>query len=177
MARLFWQMMVTLDGFAEGEDGNIDWHTVDEGFTEYALGMLSSIDGIVLGRRTYELFAGYWPGSNDPEGPLMNAVPKYVASTTMGDPGWANTTVLRDPVAALRDLKAVCRRDLGVFGSARLATSLFHAGLIDEVRVMVNPVVLGAGKPMFAVAGQQRQLRFASLQTFRSGLVLLTYDV
>lgn len=90
MRKVFWQMMVSLDGFMEGPNRELDWHVVDEDFNRYVADMLSSIDAILLGRVTYQLFADYWPSSTDPEAQAMNQLPKIVFSKTLKKLEWSS---------------------------------------------------------------------------------------
>lgn len=175
MSRLFWQNMITLDGFFEGPNHELDWHVIDEDFDAYGREMLSSIEGFVLGRATYELFASHWPTSQQGEAPLLNALPKYVVSRTLEHADWNNTTILRS-VEDVARVKREAKRDLALFGSGELGSALMRAGLIDEFRVMVAPVVLGAGRPMFKGIEQRASLKLTRSETYRSGVTHNRYE-
>jgi dihydrofolate reductase len=113
---------------------------------------MTRLDALLLGRRTYEIFAGYWPnvGDEDPVAQRFNRVPKYVLSTTLADPAWSGTTVIASDVpAALTALKAQPGQELQVHGSADMLQTLLRHGLIDELKVLQAPVVLGGGKRLF----------------------------
>ncbi len=147
--------MVTLDGFFAGPNGEIDWHNVDDEFNEFAIDQLNSAGGLFFGRKTYQLMQSYWPTPAAVEGdPIvadkMNNLPKFVFSSTLDKAEWNNTRLVESNiVAAILELKQQPGKDLFLFGSADLAVTLIQHGLIDEFRVMVNPVVLGKGMPLF----------------------------
>ena len=167
----------TTDGFTQG--GWLVPH-MDEDFVDQAAQWLGEADGLLLGRRTYEAFARDWPQITDPDDPftgLMNSLPKYVASQTLGEGTWNPTTVLSGDVAAqVAQLKARPGRELQIHGSARLAGSLLADGLIDELRLVVAPVVLGHGRRLFPDGGAPAGLRLSSSKTTPGGLAILTYQ-
>jgi dihydrofolate reductase len=179
MRKLFWQMNVTLDGFMEGPNRELD-HTAqveDEDFDRYASEMLRSIDGMLLGRVTYELFSGYWPSASGPDADRMNQLPKTVFSRTLQKVGWKNSRLIKDEVAGeVARLKAQPGNDLALFGSAGLASTLIRLDLIDEYRILVCPYVLGKGTPMFKDIQSTMALRLLSATTWRSGIVALRYE-
>ena len=178
MSKLFHQTLVSVDGFMSGPNGEFDWHVVDDDFSSYIDRMLRSIDAIVLGRRTYEGLAEYWPTATEPEAHLMNAVPKFVVSHTLQDPAWANTTVLRgDAADSIRRLKAGGQRDLALFASSEVAASLVAADLIDELRIITSPVLLGDGMRLLPALPRRTRLQLTHSEQFASGTVYSTYDV
>lgn len=173
---LFFQMMTSLDGFVARSDGALDWHTVDDDFVRHVDGMLRSIDGILLGRVTYEGFASYWPTAEGPDAALMNSLPKYVFSRTLKQASWNNSRVMgADLVTEVQKLKSQPGKPLAFFGSPTLATSFVKANLFDEYRVFVNPVVLGSGLPMFPGLQTGPQLELTKHEVFASGLTCLSY--
>jgi dihydrofolate reductase len=146
---------------------------------KYKLEETLAHDALLLGRVTYEGFAAAWPGRTDEAGfaDKMNSMKKYVVSSTLSDPSWENSEVLGP------DLKAEVERitgqdggDILVAGSVRLAQSLLALGLVDELRLMMFPVVLGSGKRLFADSDDPIALRLASAQRVDSGTVILTYQ-
>ena len=176
MSRLFWQMMMSLDGFIEGPSGDISWHVVDDDFNRYGAEMLASIDAILLGRKTYELFASYWPTAKDREAPALNALPKIVFSRTLKNVEWNNSRLAGDDVEQeIATLKRNSTKDLALFGGAQLGSDLMQRGLIDEIRLLLAPVILGEGKPMFQDIREQSKLQLTKSETFGSGVVLLYY--
>ena len=167
----------TTDGFTQG-----GWFVphMDEAFIEQAAQWLGEADGLLLGRRTYEAFARDWPQITDPDDPftvLMNSLPKYVASQTLGEGTWDPTTILSGDVATrVADLKARPGKELQIHGSARLAASLLAEGLIDELRLVVAPVVLGHGRRLFPEGGAPTGLRLSSTTSTPGGLAILVYE-
>lgn len=174
--------MVTLDGFFEGPNHDISWHNVDAEFNEFAIDQLKSADGLLFGRVTYQLMASYWPTPTAIENDsvvagLMNRLPKIVFSKTLAKADWNNTKLAKGNVAEeIAKLKQQPGKDLLLFGSADLASTLTQLGLIDEYRLMVNPVVLGSGTPMFKAVKDKLRLKLINTKTFRSGNVLLYYQ-
>ena len=174
--------LVTLDGFFAGPNGEIDWHNVDEEFNEFANDQLNSTDGLIFGRVTYQLMASYWPTEaaiTDDQiiANKMNTLPKIVFSKTLEKAEWNNTKLIKGNIAEeISKLKRQPGKDLFVFGSADLASTLTNLGLIDEYRIIVSPVVLGNGKPLFKGIKDKLHLKLVNTKTFRSGNVLLYYQ-
>lgn len=175
------QIMVSIDGFIEGPDGEIDWHNVDKEYNEYASRLLSSAGAILFGRRTYQLMADYWPTSsafsNDPViAKLMNQLPKIVFSKTLDKVEWQNSRLVKENIVEeIKHLKRQHGYDLVILGSADLSSRFTKLGLVDEYQIMVNPVVLGKGKPFFNDI-HKLNLELLNSKTFRSGNVLLCYQ-
>ncbi len=173
--------MISLDGFFEGPGNNISWHNVDEEFNEFALDQLDSAGGLIFGRVTYQMMASYWPSpmaiETDPTvASKMNSIPKIVFSKQLEQADWNNTRLVRaDPVEEITKLKQQPGKPLFVFGSANLASSLIRKGLMDEFRVMINPVILGGGTPLFQGIHEQLRLTLEKTKAFRNGNVLLFY--
>ncbi len=182
MGKIILFNMVTLDGFFAGPNEEIDWHHVDGEFNEFAIAQLNSAGGLLFGRATYQGMASYWPTdmarTNDPVvADKMNTLPKIVFSKTLERADWNNTRLVKGNVAEeISKLKQQPGRDWLLFGSADLASTLTHLGLIDEYRVMVNPVVLGSGKPLFKDVEDRLNLKLVSTKAFRNGNVLLCYE-
>ncbi|MBV9230184.1 MAG: dihydrofolate reductase [Chloroflexi bacterium] len=182
MRKVFLFMMVTLDGFFEGPDHEIDWHNVDEEFNEFAIDQLNEVDTLLFGRVTYEGMASYWPTQlakeDDPVvADKMNTVPKLVFSKTLDKAEWNNSRLVKEHIAEeVSKLKQQQGRDLAIFGSSNLAVSLLQMGLVDELRIMVNPVVLGNGNSLFKGMHDKLNLKLLKTKTFHSGNVLLYYQ-
>ncbi|MEU4141701.1 dihydrofolate reductase family protein [Streptomyces parvulus] len=136
-------------------------------------------DALLVGRRTFEDFRGYWPRqTEDPTGitAYLNQVRKYVVSTTLTDPMWDNSTILSgDPAEEVRALKVRAGKDIVLTGSIRLAHTLIAAGLVDEYRLFVYPVVQGGGRRLFPDGFEIPRLTLAEAKPFRSGIVLTRY--
>lgn len=180
MRTIFAFLMVSLDGYHETADGDLSWHNVDAEFNEFAVEQLDEADTLLFGRRTYHMMAEFWPSQAalqvDPAtAERMNGYRKVVVSRTLSSADWAPSTLIADDaIPQLRKLKDQPGRDIALLGSSTLAASLLGTGLLDELRIMVNPVVLGAGRPALAGAPRTR-LALARRREFRSGNVLLTY--
>ena len=165
-------------GFAHG-----GWHMQymeDELAQHWVLESIVEAGGYVLGRRTYEIFAAYWPNASEEEQMIaepLNAKPKYVASTTLSEPlEWQNSTLVEGDVAAgVRALKQDDAGDLHVIGSTGLVRTLIEHDLVDELRLMIDPLVLGGGKRIFRDDGLLRQLRLVDGQMTGTGAILAKY--
>jgi dihydrofolate reductase len=172
----------SLDGYFAGPNGELDWPQVDDEMHQYAIGSAQSGGGLLFGRVTYELMSGYWPTPAALEAdPLvaerMNALPKYVFSRTLDQVDWSNTTLVKDDAAqAIARLKQEPGPGLTILGSANLAASLHDSRLIDEYFVLLNPVVLGRGRPLFEGVSERLHLRLCNTRTFPGGAVLLVYE-
>jgi len=176
MRRLFWQMMMSLDGYMAGPGREMDWFVTDDEFGQYVLEMGQAIDTIVFGRVTYQMMAAYWPSATSPEAPMMNDLPKVVFSRTLDAVDWKNSRLADGRVVEeIARLKQAPGKDIAMFGSADLAATFIRHGLIDEYRIFLNPVVLGRGHPLFKDADRMK-LKFLKARTFRSGNVLLYYQ-
>ena len=181
MRKVYSFMVVTLDGFYEGPNGEFDWPNVDEEFNEFGIEQLHDTDILLFGRATYEGMASYWPTpaarEDDPQvAELMNTLPKVVVSTTLESADWAETRLVRDNVAEeITKLKQEPGKGIAIMGSPSLTVSLLGMGLVDELRVMVNPILLGGGRSLFRILGDRLRLELRQTRTFRSGNVLLTY--
>jgi dihydrofolate reductase len=136
-------------------------------------------DAFLLGRRTYDIFAAYWPTNADPDDPVaskLNTLPKHVASRTLKDPEWHNTTVLQgDTAQAVRDLKAQPGGELQVHGSGELLRWLLERDLVDELNLRLYPVVVGDGLRLFPERGATHGMQLVESRSVPSGVTLLTY--
>jgi dihydrofolate reductase len=181
MRKIFAFEMVSLDGYYETGDRGLDWHHVDAEFADFAAAQLDEADALLFGRVTYQMMAEYWPTEarlqDDPEiAKRMNQLSKVVVSRTLPAAGWGPATVISADVAAeVGRLKQQPGRDIALIGSSALAASLLGEGLLDELRIMVNPVILGAGRTLLAGA-HRAELRLSAVRQFGSGNVLLTYQ-
>jgi dihydrofolate reductase len=167
----------TSGGFVHG-----GWHLgyFDELSQKWVLDSLAAATGFLFGRRTYEIFAAYWPNAPDEEQVLaepLNTRPKFVASTTLAEPlEWENSTLLGSDVAeAVAALKREEGGDLHVIGSTELVKTLVEHDLVDEFRLMIDPLVLGGGKRLFRDDGGLRPLRLVDSQVTTTGSILVTY--
>ena len=179
---------MSLDGFAAGPEGELDWF-VHEGFMietefgQHARNVISSVDAILLGRRTYQEFVSYWPTAtnNDPViTERINNLPKIVFSKTLHKVDWGKWNNARlvtgNAAEEVKRLKEQPGRDLVIYGSADLVSSLMKEELIDELQLFVQPVVLGKGKPEFKGLNQRYKLKLTKATPFNSGAVGLYYQ-
>jgi dihydrofolate reductase len=183
MRKIVLMMSVSVDGFIEGPDREIDWHLVDDELHRHFNEQLAAMGAFLNGRVTYELMAEFWPTADtDPAstGPMVEFariwrdMPKLVFSRTLERADW-NAVVVRDVVPeAIQELKAQPGGDLAL-GGADLATAFRHHDLIDEYRIYVHPVVIGRGKPLFQPSDARSSLHLAGTRTFSNGVVLLHY--
>ncbi len=178
MRKLVAMELVSLDGVMGSPDGWAFPYTDAEMEAANAAGMAAS-DALLLGRVTYEEFAAFWP--NQPGGTPMvdyiNGVAKFVVSTTLEEPlGWSNSTLIGGDVAErVADLKRQPGKDITVIGSDMLAHSLLRHGLLDELKLMIHPVLVGSGKRLFEDDGEEKALELVDSKTFETGVLYLTY--
>jgi dihydrofolate reductase len=178
MARLIMWNLMTLDGFVEGPNRDISWHedVWGEELEQLSIEQGLSAGGLMFGRVTYELMAGHWPGATGEVADFMNALPKYVFSRTLTKSDWNNTQMFGSDVpGTVARLKRESTKDIFLFGSAGLAESLIPHGLIDEFRIVVNPIVLGGGTPLFR-AGERLKLKLLDSRALSTGAVILRYS-
>jgi dihydrofolate reductase len=182
MRKLFAFNLVTLDGYFEGPNREIDWHNVDAEFNDYAIDMLNSVDTLIFGRVTYQLMASYWPTpdaiKNDPiVAEKMNTLPKIVFSRTLEKAEWHNTRLVKaDIEEEIKKIKKQSGKDMALLGSGSILSQFAQQGLMDEYRIMINPVVLGNGKPLFRGIKDRLNLKLTKARTFGNGNVLLYYQ-
>jgi dihydrofolate reductase len=184
MARIVVTEFVSLDGVVEDPGGSENFKyggwsfEFDRGAEgdQFKLDETRTSTGLLLGRVTYEGFAEAWPQRDGEFADIFNAMPKYVVSSTLKDPEWANTTVLEgDVVEEVSKLREGPDGDIVVHGSAQLAQTLVEHDLVDELRLMVFPVVLGTGKRLFGDPGDKKTLKLVDSKVVGDGVVILTY--
>src|SRR5215469_10608634 len=188
MRKIIVTMWVTLDGYIAGPNGEMDWigEIYDEAMGNYEYDLISQADTLLLGRVTYESFAGSWPhvpdNPNASEGEKayarkLNAMRKIVFSRTLPSVEWNNSILVKEVLPEeIMKLKQEPGRDMLIYGSASIVRTLTNLGLIDEYQLLVHPVVLGGGKPLFQDIRDRRKLRLVKTKTFPSGVVGLYYQ-
>lgn len=179
MRRVIMWNLVTLDGFFEGpRSWDLDWHEEVWGdeLKRISIEQLENADLLLFGRVTYQGMASYWPSAKGQVAELMNGISKVVFSSTLDAADWSNARLVtgraEDEVARLKQQPG---KDILIFGSARLTHSLMRAGLIDEYRVGVSPVVLGEGRPLFGPGAERATLRLLDATPLSTGCVILRY--
>lgn len=182
---------VSLDGAIQdptGEEGlsQVDWRAMlspadREEWAKLILGDVSSTEALLLGRRSYEFFAERYPNRTGESADRMNALPKYVVSSTLADPGWSNSTVLKgDVLDEVPKLKQTVDGEIHVYASSGLVYLLFQHDLVDELRLVIYPILMGAGNRLFDQSGSPRplspkHLRLVGARTAGDNLTLATY--
>lgn len=173
---------LTLNGFYKGLNEDISWHRHGVEENDFAADGAKSQGILLFGRVTYEMMAGFWPGpeaiKNNPavaEG--MNKSDKIVFSTTLESAGWNNTKLIkRDIIEEIKKLKQLPDTNMTILGSGSIVTQCAEQGLIDHYQLMIDPVVIGEGTPLFKGISNKLDLRLINTKTFESGVVLLTYQ-
>lgn len=172
---------VTLDGYFAGPNGDLSWaHKNDDEWNDFVSNNASGDGPLLFGRVTYEMMVSFWP---TPEAAQtmpkiadgMNNRPKIVFSRTLRNSPWHNTKITHDAVAAVRQMKAESGDNLVVLGSGTIVSQLAKAGLIDELQIVVAPVILGDGKKLFDGV-DQKDLKLTNTRTFRNGNILMCYE-
>jgi dihydrofolate reductase len=184
MRKIVVMISISLDGFIEGPEGQLDWHRVDDELHDHFNHELAAMGAFLNGRVMYELMAQYWPTADaDASSPravrefarIWRDMPKLVFSRTLERADW-NATIVRDVVADdILKLKAQPGGDLSL-GGADLAAAFMRHGLVDEFRLYIHPIVLGRGKPLFRAADAPLNLRLVETRAFGSGVVLVRYE-
>lgn len=173
--------LMTLDGYFEGLHADISWHNVDQEFNDFAIAQLKTADMLLFGRKTYELMASYWPSAegikdNPVIAEAMKQIDKIVFSKSVDKVQWDHASVISENVLdEVKKLKHLPGKDVFVFGSADLSSTLIQHDLIDEFRIMINPLILGHGTPMFKNVTAKIDLQLLKTKVFGNGNVLLNY--
>ena len=184
MARIVVTEFVSLDGVMEDPGGAEDFEhggwtfEIERGDGDrFKMEETRESDALLLGRVTYEGFAAAWPSREGAFADKFNGMPKYVVSSTLEDPEWSNTTVLDgDVVEEVSKLRRETPGDIVVHGSAQLVQTLLEAELVDELRLMVFPVLLGSGRRLFGSTDGKRRMRLADSKTVGDGVAILIYE-
>jgi dihydrofolate reductase len=185
VGRIVVTVFISVDGVMEAPGGAEDFKHAgwsfefdrgDEG-NQFKLDETMSSEALLLGRKTYEGFAKAWPTREGEFADKFNSMPKYVVSSTLKDPEWTNSTVLDgDVVESVRKLRGELEGDIVVHGSAQLTQTLLEHDLVDELRLMVFPVVLGSGKRLFGETSDKKPMRLVDSKTVGEGVSILVYQ-
>jgi dihydrofolate reductase len=181
MRRISAFSFVTLNGYMNGPDGDISWHRHGNEENQYASESLRSGNVLLFGRKTYEMMAGYWPTQlaiqNDPEVARgMNSAEKIVFSKTMKKAEWQNSVICGNAVEEMNRLKNMPGNNMTLLGSGSILSLLAENRLIDDFQIMIDPVAIGSGIPIFKMISRPLNLKLINSRTFKSGVVLLSYE-
>jgi dihydrofolate reductase len=177
MRKIIAGLFISLDGVVEAPE---TWHFpyFNDEMGEAVSAQAAQSDTMLLGRKTYEAFAAFWPneGRNEPFGAVMNGTPKLVASTTLTAADWENSTLIEgDVIEALKEIKQGPGKDISITGSPTLVRSLLRAGILDELRLLLHPIVVGHGIRLFTDEEQPIPLQLISSTTFTTGVQSMVY--
>lgn len=187
MRKLLFFMHTSLDGFVAGENGEMNWILIDEEMFDFVDTMTANADTALYGRVTYEMMQNYWPNAgkqpnaskHDKEhSAWYNKVSKVVLSTTMIEKGLENTTVIANHLTNnINKIKKQDGKNILIFGSPRASNSLLNEGLIDDIWLFVNPILLGKGMPLFKGITEPNKLKLTESKTFSCGVIALHYEI
>ncbi len=172
---------ISLNGYFKGENGDLSWHKHGEEENQFASDSMKPGGILLFGRITYEMMASYWPTpmalENDPEvAKGMNRAEKIVFSRTLKKADWNNTTIISGNIFdEVKRLKQSSGKDLSILGSGSIVSQLTEKGLIDEYLIMVDPVIINSGTPIFKGLNKNLELKLTDTRKFKSGVVLLSY--
>ena len=166
-------MMVSLDGYIESKDRYESWTNWDKEMADYMMDFFSTVDTFIYGRRSYEDMVAYWPPLTDPFAQVMNQMPKLVFSRTLEKAEWNATILGEDGLDEIKRRKQLPGKDIALFAGADIAAAFIEHNLIDEYRLIVNPVALAEGKPLFQ---KRLQLNFKQARAFACGNTILFYE-
>jgi dihydrofolate reductase len=180
MRKVIMWNMVALDGFFEGpKSWDIDWfeYVWNEELERFSIEQSKSVGMLLFGRVTYQGMAAYWSSATGEIAEFMNSIPKVVFSRTLERAEWNNTRLVKaNAEEEVPQLKQQPGKDLFIFGSANLSSTLMRHGLIDEYRLGLNPLILGGGNPLFKPNPDRMKLKLLEAQPLKSGLVILRYE-
>jgi dihydrofolate reductase len=182
MRKVIVSNIVSLNGYIAGPNNELDWHIVNDEFLQFAENMLNSVDCILYGRITYQMMSSYWP-SNQAKldtpaiADKMNSLTKIIFSKTLEKVEWGNSILVKGNIKdTVIKLKTQPGKDMVIFGSGNIVSSLTQLGLIDEYRVIINPVILGSGKAQFNGNVDTKKLKLIDVRKFDTGVVILSYQ-
>ena len=182
-SKLIVTMWMTLDGYISGPDGELDWIIGDDEMSDYEIGLISDVDTLLLGRKTYTDFYAYWSEKGPPKegwernfAKKINALHKIAVSKSLKDVEWNNSEILTDITAeAIKKAKAKSEKGIVIYGSASVVQQITNLGLIDEYQLLVHPLLLSKGKKLFENV-DKTGMQLVSSKAFKSGVMMLTYQ-
>ena len=181
MRKIIVSNLISIDGYFEGPNQDISWFVIGDDFFEFARKQLHEVDTILFGRITYEHMAAYWTSAKDSDAVItekMNSLQKVVFSKTLQKAEWNNSRLLKGHIAEeIEKLKHQPGKDIVIFGSGTIVSELTHLKLIDEYRLIINPVILGNGNPLFKSLNERFNLKLTDIKKLDSGSVILFYQL
>jgi dihydrofolate reductase len=175
MRKVILSMMVSVDGFIEGQDPEYNWHNWDDEMAAYMMDFFKTVDTFIYGRKSYEAMIAYWPQLNDEFANVMNQTKKLVFSRTLKNLVWNSRLINSNSVEKIRSLKKEEGKDMVLFAGADLAETFIKNNLIDEFRLIVNPILLGSGKSLFKNLNKVYNLKLKETLSFKCGNIILIY--
>lgn len=180
MRKVIVSIFVSLDGYIADDNGELNWTKHDAEMEQYSLNILRATGTMLLGRKTYELFVSYWPTADEPGSNELNMMDKVVFSRTLDKVAWGEwgkVRLVKDNITEeVARLKAQPGKDMVIFAGAGIISTFRKLDLIDEYRLLLHPVVLGSGKPLFEAVDQPFNLKLLRTEPLQDGVVLLTYQ-
>ena len=182
MRKIIVSNLISIDGYFESLDHDLSWFVTGDEFFDYAVQQLSEADTLLFGRATYQQMAAYWPNAETPNEALatikekMNSLEKIVFSKTLKKADWNNSRIIEEHIGdAITKLKQQPGKDILIFGSGTIVSELTQLKLIDEYRLIINPVILGNGNPLFKSLNERINLKLTDVVKLTSGSVVLYY--
>ena len=183
MRKIIVSNLITIDGYFEGLNQDLSWFVTDSDFFDFAVKQLDEVDTILFGRITYEQMAAYWPDAKTDDAAMaaikdkMNSLQKIVFSRTLKNAEWNNTKIITEHITdEIIKLKQQPGKDMVIFGSGTLVSELTHLKLIDEYRLIINPVILGNGNPLFKSINERVNLKLINMKILESGSFIIYYQ-
>jgi dihydrofolate reductase len=176
MRKVILSMMVSVDGFIEGKNPEYNWHNWDDEMAAYMMNFFTTVDTFIYGRKSYEAMIAYWPGLNGEFASVMNRTEKLVFSRTLKEVVWNSRLINTNAVEEIQSFKKQEGKNVVLFAGADLAATFIKNNLIDEFRLIVNPILLGGGKPLFKNTDEIYHLKLKDTIRFTGGNVILIYE-
>lgn len=176
MRKVILSMMVSVDGYIEGREPNYNWHNWDDEMASYMMGFFKTVDTFIYGRKSYEAMIDYWPTLNDEFANVMNQTEKLVFSRTLKEVSWNSRLMNTDATVEIQSFKKQEGKNMALFAGADLAETFIKNNLIDEYRLIVNPILLGGGKPLFKNINEIYNFKLKDTIPFNCGNIILIYE-
>lgn len=176
MRKVILSMMLSVDGYFEGNDPEYNWHIWDDEMATYMMDFFTTVDTFIYGRKSYESMIAYWPDLSDEFANVMNQTKKLVFSKTLEKVSWNAELIKDNVVEEIQKQKIQSGKNLVLFAGADLAETFIKNNLIDEFRLIINPLLLGNGNQLFKKMDVSKSLRLKELKQFNCGNIILIYE-